>query len=509
MTSVHLPIGTLAIGQLLAGRFEILRELGRGGYSVVYAARDHAVGTEVALKVLVPPPISVREARARLRREVQAVRGLRHPHIVGVHDYFEDETVAFVVMDLIDGTDLAATIAGRGPLAIERVAEIGQGLSEALAAAHRSGILHRDLKPANVLLDQRGHAWLTDFGSARLDSQATRTRTGGLVGTVAYLAPEVWEGSRPDARADIYALGLTLFEALTGQLPRRPSTHLPPPPLEGGFRPGTLRADVPPWLDQLIARATAALPGHRFATATQLARAFEQRRPVSLAAGSEPVLDPARPARLPFAFQLMLAGVVGSGAMAGYAASPHFYWATPIVAGLLLRAGRRSLKRVTKSERGPRPGQWQLTGALRDAAEALPPGPAKVLLGDVLTMARAQVEGAATPALASRWRTQLEPLVAAAVAAAADLTQVDDTLARLERDTPRGREVPAGWWDTLAQLERTRDGLSTSLLELVGTLGRARGLAFEEVDATRSRLEDELQELRGEVDRQIEAIRRL
>ena len=508
MTTVHLPIGSLSTGQLLAGRFEILRELGRGGYSVVYAARDHAVGVEVAVKVLVPPPVAAREARERLRREVQAIRGLRHPNIVGVHDYLEDETVAFVVMDLVAGPDLSTVLATRGPLPPDQVAAMGQALAEGLAAAHRAGILHRDIKPANILLGEDGHPWLTDFGSARLDSQATLTRTGGLVGTVAYLAPEVWLGERPDARADVYALGLTLYQALTGALPHRPSGHLPPPPEDTGFHPAAHCLGLPLWLDQVIARATTADPRRRFATAEQLASAFERRGQLV------PVVDRAQPAAvkmrtLPNSFSLLIVGVVLAGLMAGIGASGHFLWATPLVAGLLIRAARRSQSAVAEPATPATGARWELRGALRDTAAAIPPGSAKALLDDILTMARAQVDRAGTPSLATRWRNQLEPLIATAVAAAADLTQVDDTLARLERDTPRGREVPSGWWDTLAQLERTRDGLSTTLLELVGTLGRARSIAIEEFDSTRARLDEELRELRGEVNRQIEAFRGL
>jgi predicted Ser/Thr protein kinase len=510
MTTAHLPIGSLAVGQVLAGRFEILRELGRGGYSVVYAALDQAVGAEVALKVLVPPPVAAREARERLRREVQAIRGLRHPHVVGVHDYVEDEAVAFVVMDLVRGSDLSAVIGNRGPLAPDRVAAMGQALAEGLAAAHRAGILHRDIKPANILLGEDGHPWLTDFGSARLDSQAPMTRTGGLVGTVAYLAPEVWLGARPDARADVFALGLTLFEAVTGSLPHRPSAHLPPPPEETGFHPATDRPGIPAWLDLVIARATTADPRHRFATAEQLAKAFERRGVGALQSTTREDEAPKLVRQsLPTTFYLLIAGVAATGLMAASAASLHFLWATPLVAGLLWRAGRRSIAPSAEPRPTPTGARWELTGALKDTAAAVPIGPAKALLDDILTLARAQVDRAATPALASRWKAQLEPLIATAVAAAADLTQVDDTLARLERDTPRGREVPPGWWDTMAQLERTRDGLSTALLELVGTLGRARGLAIEEFDATKARLDDELRDLRGEVDRQIEAFRRL
>ncbi|MEZ4455688.1 MAG: serine/threonine-protein kinase [Gemmatimonadales bacterium] len=267
----------LAPGELLLDRFEIGRELGRGGYSIVYAARDRAIGGEVAVKLLVPPPASAREARARLRREVELVRSLRHPNVVGVHEFVEGGGLSLIVMDLVSGADLAATVRDRGPLDAETVAGLAADLAAALGAAHRAGILHRDLKPANVLIGPDGRALLTDFGSARLDGQGTMTATGGVVGTVAYLAPEVWAGARPDARADLYALGVTLYEALTGALPPRPSNLQPPTPAPGGFRPAAARATLPAWLDGLVATLTAADPRNRFASADQFGRHLAAR----------------------------------------------------------------------------------------------------------------------------------------------------------------------------------------------------------------------------------------
>ena len=225
----------LAAGHRLLDRFEILGELGRGGHSVVYAARDHRIGADVALKILAPPPNAAEEATERLRREVQTVRTLRHPNIVGIHDFLVDGTTAFVVMDRIDGSDLAAFLRTNGPLSVDQALRLGQEIGAALVAAHQSGILHRDIKPANILIDRTGKAWLADFGSARLTTQATMTRTGGLVGTVAYLSPEVWQGGRPDVRTDLYALGVTMFESLTGWLPAQVSPHLPPTPDPDGF----------------------------------------------------------------------------------------------------------------------------------------------------------------------------------------------------------------------------------------------------------------------------------
>jgi serine/threonine protein kinase len=160
----------VAPGAVLGGRYEIGDEIGRGGYSIVYRARDRAVDTDVALKLLVPPPAGARLARERLRREVQAVRGLAHPHIVGVHDFLDDGGWSFVVMDLVNGPDLAVRL-HRGPLPPDEAARIGAEIADALAAAHRAGILHRDVKPQNILLEPDGRARLTDFGAARLDGQ--------------------------------------------------------------------------------------------------------------------------------------------------------------------------------------------------------------------------------------------------------------------------------------------------------------------------------------------------
>ncbi|MBL8986515.1 MAG: serine/threonine protein kinase [Gemmatimonadetes bacterium] len=509
MTLVHVPVTDLAPGQRVLDRFVIMGELGRGGYSVVYSARDLKVDADVALKFLVPPPAAAREAKERLRREVQLVRGLRHPRIVGVHEFIDDGPLAFVVMDLIDGTDLARRVTERGPLPAEEAIRLAQEIASALVTAHRAGILHRDIKPANIILDHAGRAFLADFGSARLDSQATMTRTGGLVGTVAYLAPEVWLGQRPDARTDLYALGVTLFEALTGRLPARPSSHLPPTPEPDGFRPCRFRPELPPWLDQIVAMTTMADPRHRFATAEQLLDAVEQRRfpsqPMVAAALSTVQPEAPRP-RLPRPVWVLLGGIVITGALAGVAASLHFFWATPVVALLVWRNARRDLV-AAELPKDPVSLKWELIGPSAVAYQRLPQGTARNLLEDVLVLARAQVESAAGKSLAARWRTQLEPLVATAVEVAGDLAEVDETLARMEGTAGGIRHVPVSYWESMADLERTRDGLSTMLLELIGALGRARGAAVEDFDSARFRLEELVGDLKGDLGRSVAAAR--
>jgi len=269
----------LVPGALLRGRYEIVREIGRGGYSIVYQARDRDVGGNVAVKLLVPPPAAAHLARERLRREVHAVRGLSHANIVAVYDLLDEEPWSFIVMEYVAGSDLHVRVRDRGPLSADEAVRVGRDVAAALGAAHRRGILHRDVKPQNILLDPDGRARLTDFGSAKLDGQLGITATGGLAGTLGYAAPEVFAGRRGDARADIYALGLTLYYALTGELPGSPSAHLPPSPAPEGFRPASLAPGCPGWLDDVIARATAASAEDRFPTASALDEALAATAP--------------------------------------------------------------------------------------------------------------------------------------------------------------------------------------------------------------------------------------
>ena len=263
-------------GMVIQDRYEIRHEIGRGGFSIVYLAHDRTLDREVALKLLVPPPAAALVARERLRREVLATRDLVHSNIVAVYDFVDAGERGSIVMEYIAGSDLAIQVAQKGPLSTEAAARVGREIALALSAAHRRGILHRDVKPSNILIDPEGNARLTDFGSAKLDGLSTVTGTGGLVGTLDYLAPEVIGGNRGDARADLYALGMTLYFLVAGRLPERPSPHLPPPPSPDGHRPSHWRSDLPDWFDDAVACATTALPADRFSSAALLADALSQ-----------------------------------------------------------------------------------------------------------------------------------------------------------------------------------------------------------------------------------------
>ncbi len=267
----------LALGTRVQDRYELLREIGRGGHSVVYEAHDHKLEMRVALKMIVPPPAVAHIARERLRREVLAVRALTHPHIVQVFDLLEEDPWNFIVMELVLGADLQETVKKQGPLSTEFAAQIGHDISEALALAHRRGVLHRDVKPLNILVGEDRLARLADFGSARVEGQITMTQLGSFVGTLDYTAPEVLVGKRADARSDIFALGMTLYFILTGKFPDRPSPNFPPAPAPQGHHPRSERPEIPDWLDSIVAQATRSDPSMRFPTAHSMAEALKQR----------------------------------------------------------------------------------------------------------------------------------------------------------------------------------------------------------------------------------------
>jgi len=293
----------VAPGAVLNERYEIRREIGRGGHSVVYLARrlsldaddgpsvdeDALRGADVAVKLLVPPPALAHVARERMRREAATIRGLNHPNIVTLHEYFEEAGRSFLVMEYVDGTTLFERVRTRGPLTEEEAVAVASDLASALREAHRRGVLHRDVKPRNVLMDRAGRAKLTDFGSARLDDQATLTMTGGLVGTLAYAAPELMSGERGDARADLYSLGLTLYFALNGELPDQASRSLPPAPSSLGYSIRKARPELSTWLDGVVSRCTRSEPGGRYPTAGALVEALLASRLASEAQEDAPV----------------------------------------------------------------------------------------------------------------------------------------------------------------------------------------------------------------------------
>ncbi|MER5971613.1 serine/threonine-protein kinase [Streptomyces sp. NPDC002055] len=217
-------------GRLVAARYRLLERIGRGGMGTVWRAEDEMLGRHVALKKLHVAPHQTDEERAtlyeRTRREARSAARITHPNVVVVHDVVDDGGLPCIVMEYVPSRTLSEVLKEDGPQAPDEVARIGRGMIAALRAAHDAGVLHRDVKPGNVLLSRGGRVVLTDFGIAMASGTSTLTKTGELVGSVDYVAPERVRGGSPGPASDLWALGATLYQALEGQPPFRKATAI-------------------------------------------------------------------------------------------------------------------------------------------------------------------------------------------------------------------------------------------------------------------------------------------
>jgi serine/threonine-protein kinase len=240
-------------------RYQLIEPLGTGGMASVHRAHDQLLGRQVAVKRLLPHLAADPEAAERFRREAQAAAGLNHPGIVTIYDTAVDEMGPYIVMELIEGKTLAATIAEDGPLGVARSAAIVRGAAEALDHAHAHGVVHRDVKPSNLIVGDGGGVRLTDFGIAQaMEDPTLVTSTGELVGTVAYMAPEILVGAPARPASDVYSLGAVAYEMLTGRPPFQADNIAallnqikedPPPPM-GNEIPDEVAAGVLRALDK-------------------------------------------------------------------------------------------------------------------------------------------------------------------------------------------------------------------------------------------------------------------
>jgi serine/threonine protein kinase/tetratricopeptide (TPR) repeat protein len=299
----------LATGTRL-GNYEIVAPLGAGGMGEVYRARDTRLGREVALKLLPAEVSSDAERLARFEREARTVAGLTHPNIVVLYTMEHEDGARFITMELVEGVSLDREVTAEG-LPATRVVEMGIALADALTAAHERGVIHRDLKPANVMLGRDGRVKVLDFGLAKLagtpaDPSLSRAATmpspvsalGSVLGTVPYMAPEQIRGEPVDARTDLFALGIVLYELAAGRRPFAGATAADttsailrdaPAPL------ARVRADLPGDLERIVSRCLEKNPRERFQTALDVANELRALRKqlASSAAGpsARPVVD--------------------------------------------------------------------------------------------------------------------------------------------------------------------------------------------------------------------------
>ena len=280
----------------LADRYRVLREIGRGGMATVYLADDPKHRRQVAIKVFDAGLAEVL-GKDRFLREIELTAGLTHPHILALYDSGVADGLAYYVMPFVEGKTLREHLAEKGRLPIDEALRIVKGVADALAFAHRKGIIHRDIKPENVLL-QAGHALVADFGIARAMSivgDVAMTQTGMVVGTPSYMSPEQTVGDAAvDGRSDIYSLGCLLFEALTGSPPFKGGTAADVARrrlTEAAPRLNTSASNIPAAVDDAVARALARDPGDRFATADAFAAAL---KPDAAVPASAPTPAPAK-----------------------------------------------------------------------------------------------------------------------------------------------------------------------------------------------------------------------
>jgi hypothetical protein len=255
------------------GGYRIEAVAGRGGMGLVYRARQRRPDRIVAIKLIAPELAADPAFRARFERESAIAAQIEHPNVEPVYEVAEADGLLYIAMRYVDGVDLGRLLSQSGPLAPERAAYIVSQAADALDAARARGLVHRDIKPGNILVADRDHVYLTDFGlTKRVSDTRGLTATGMFVGTVDYIAAEQIEGRRIDARADVYALGCVLYEMLSGTVPFPRDSGLAtlyahvndsPPPLQG----------VPAPLAAAVARAMAKRPADRFLSAGDLGRA--------------------------------------------------------------------------------------------------------------------------------------------------------------------------------------------------------------------------------------------
>ena len=273
---------------MIAGRYSLEREIGRGGMGSVWLGRDELLGREVALKRIGMSPGASEPDLARAEREAKLAARVNHPHVVAVFDLVDEDDEQWLVMEHVEGLNLAALVRRDGPLPPDRAACLLGQAAEALAEAHAAGIIHRDVKPSNMLVTETGQVKLTDFGIARAEADLSLTQTGLVTGSPAYLAPEVASGHMATEASDVWSLGATLYHALEGEPPYQVTDNV----MGTMFRivnEDPPRPDHPGWLAPLVVATMAKVPQDRWSMRD--VQNFLQRGPDAAPAGPAPAVD--------------------------------------------------------------------------------------------------------------------------------------------------------------------------------------------------------------------------
>ncbi len=260
------------IGMVLDDRYEILSLIGEGGMSVVYKARDQRLNRFVAVKIMRDELAEDEGFRSTFCAEAHAVAMLSNPNIVAVYDVSHSDEIEYIVMELVDGITLRQYMDRRGALQWREVLHFSRQIARALAHAHERGIVHRDIKPQNILMLRDGTVKVEDFGIAALESEGKET-DGQAIGSIHYIAPEQARGEQPDARSDIYSLGIVMYEMLTGQKPYEGDTiaeialkHIS----ANAVAPHELAPEIPPDLERITQKAMCAEIGDRYQSAVEM-----------------------------------------------------------------------------------------------------------------------------------------------------------------------------------------------------------------------------------------------
>jgi serine/threonine protein kinase len=280
------------------GRYEILAELGRGAMGAVHRARDPVIEREVAIKTLLStlPPEVMAEVRGRFLREARSAGRLNHPNVVTIYDVGEENGVAYIAMELLEGRSLQDILRGGKRLAFAAIADIVAQVADGLDHAQQFGIVHRDVKPANIMVSSAGRAKLTDFGVAHVQD-SSMTQTGAALGSPKYMSPEQVLGQPIDPRSDIFSLGIVLYEMLVGRTPfERPGDTtvfalMQRIAAEKHPQPSQVDPAIPAAFDAILERALAKTPAERYARAGEMARALRAAAAGSAGAGAPSLED--------------------------------------------------------------------------------------------------------------------------------------------------------------------------------------------------------------------------